>query len=108
MKQAIPVTRTGPECDDLGLYAANGDLFIVERLTPRELFIVAANGDVKRVTRDERGAWKDAFAGIQLLPTDEVWTFTTSRATWRGLVGRAGYALMRDGVMIANIIESMS
>jgi hypothetical protein len=38
------------------------------------------------------------------LPTDEVWRYTTSGRSWKNLAGRAGCALVRDGVVVCNTV----
>ena len=42
------------------------------------------------------------------LPTDEVCDYTTSTSSWQNLAGRAGHALVRDGVIICKTTTLMS
>lgn len=107
----IPVTRTGLRCT-LGPYAAINELFLTELVTGDEAENVKAQ--MKRheqiVTSDTKVRRKppvklDSPVYFTPLTTDEVWKFTTS---WQRLSGRAGYALMRDGVMICEIITVMA
>jgi hypothetical protein len=44
----------------------------------------------------------------QIQPGDELWEFCSAQATWSARMGRAGYELLRDGVVIAEIITSRS
>jgi hypothetical protein len=44
----------------------------------------------------------------QMQPGDELWSFTSPKEDWSRLMGRAGIALVRDGVMIASIITRMN
>lgn len=46
--------------------------------------------------------WEVLKASMQ--PSDELWTFASSSASWRALAGRAGVALVRDGNIVATII----
>lgn len=48
------------------------------------------------------GEWEVMKASMQ--PSDELWTFASSPASWRALAGRAGIALVRDGKIVAMII----
>ena len=107
----IPVTRTGLLCT-LGSYAAVNELFLTELVTGDEAQNVKAQMKKREqlVTSHER-VWRDS--PVELDPpvyftpliTDEVWKFTTS---WQRLSGRAGYALVRDGVMVCEIITVMA
>ncbi|RTM03363.1 MAG: hypothetical protein EKK31_18550 [Hyphomicrobiales bacterium] len=46
--------------------------------------------------------WEALKAGMQ--PGDELWTFTSSPASWRALAGSAGIALVREGRIVATIV----
>ncbi|MBW7885800.1 MAG: hypothetical protein H3C34_24850 [Caldilineaceae bacterium] len=40
-----------------------------------------------------------------LQPDDEIWYFTTPPETWRAEVGRAGYAIVRDGAVVGVLLH---
>jgi hypothetical protein len=44
----------------------------------------------------------------QMQPGDELWSFASPRESWEQLAGRAGYALVRDGVAIAVLVTMMN
>lgn len=46
--------------------------------------------------------WEALKAAMQ--PGDELWTFTSSPASWRALAGRAGIAVVRGGRIVATIV----
>jgi hypothetical protein len=50
--------------------------------------------------------WLAMIAKMQ--DTDELWTFSSSRETWKSFCGRAGIALMRDGEIIDSIVTLMN
>jgi hypothetical protein len=50
--------------------------------------------------------WEQLKAGMQ--PGDELWTFTSSPASWRALAGSAGIAMVRDGRIVATIVTMMN
>jgi len=50
--------------------------------------------------------WEALKAGMQ--PGDELWTFTSSPASWRALAGSAGIALVREGRIVATIVTMMN
>ena len=50
--------------------------------------------------------WEELKAAM--VPGDEIWTFASSPASWRDLAGRAGVALVRNGVPIQVIITAMN
>lgn len=50
--------------------------------------------------------WDELKAAM--LPGDEIWTFASSPESWRDLAGRAGVALVRNGVPIKVIITAMN
>jgi hypothetical protein len=41
-------------------------------------------------------------------PGDELWTFTSSPASWRALAGSAGIAMVREGRIVATIVTMMN
>ncbi len=50
--------------------------------------------------------WEEFKAGM--LPSDELWTFSSPADSWRDLAGRAGIALVRNGVPIRTIVTVMN
>ena len=44
----------------------------------------------------------------EVMDGDELWTFSTPDDYWRNLAGRAGVALVRDGVAIRQMITRMN
>ena len=50
--------------------------------------------------------WEDLKAAM--LPGDEIWTFASSPESWRDLAGRAGVALVRNGVPIKVVTTAMN
>jgi hypothetical protein len=50
--------------------------------------------------------WEQLKAGTQ--PGDELWTFTSSPASWRALAGSAGIAMVREGRIVATIVTMMN
>lgn len=54
----------------------------------------------------QNGQWEDLKALI--LPGDEIWNFCSPPESWEHLAGRAGVALVRDGVPIRTIVSMMN
>ena len=50
--------------------------------------------------------WEELKAAM--VPGDEIWTFASSPESWRDLAGRAGVALVRNGVPIKVIITALN
>lgn len=50
--------------------------------------------------------WDDLKAAMP--PSDEIWTFTSPAKSWEDLAGRAGVALVRNGVSIKVVITAMN
>lgn len=50
--------------------------------------------------------WDELKAAMR--PGDELWTFASSPESWSDLAGRAGVALVRNGVPIKVIITAMN
>jgi len=50
--------------------------------------------------------WEELKALV--LPGDEIWTFSSPAESWERLAGRAGVALVRDGVPIRVIFTMMN
>lgn len=110
----IPVTRTGVLCT-LGPYAARGELLLTESVTGDEAENVKAQMKSQEgFVTSYRKVWHEPPVKLDPpvyftpLTTDEVWKFITSKRSWQHLAGRAGYALVRDGVMICEIVTVMA
>lgn len=110
----IPVTRTDLLCT-LGSYAVRGELLLTELVTRDEAENVKAKMKVKeQLVTSYREIWHEPAVKLETpvfftpLITDEVWKFITSKRSWQHLAGRAGYALVRDGVMICDIVIVMA
>jgi len=50
--------------------------------------------------------WKALLAQMQ--PGDELWEFSSSEESWQHLAGRAGFALVRNGEVVASIVTMMN
>lgn len=50
--------------------------------------------------------WNDFTSGM--IESDEIWFFSNSKAEWASLAGRSGYAIVRDGKIVAAEITLMS
>ena len=50
--------------------------------------------------------WEKLKADMQ--PNDELWTFSSPPRTWEDLAGRAGIALVRDGIAIEIIVTMLN
>lgn len=50
--------------------------------------------------------WKQLLAAMQ--PGDELWEFNSPEDTWKHLAGRAGFAVVRDGNLIASLVTMMN
>ncbi len=50
--------------------------------------------------------WEAMKARLQ--PGDELWTFASSKESWRNLAGRAGIALVRNGQIIERLVTMMN
>ena len=50
--------------------------------------------------------WEDFKAAI--LPGDELWTFSSPADSWQHLAGRAGIALVRNGVPAQTFVAVMN
>jgi hypothetical protein len=55
------------------------------------------------------GDW-DRWVALRRIiePGDELYWFSTSHDSWRHLAGRSGYALVRNGEIIADIVTRMN
>lgn len=70
----------------------------------------------KRVARGESppagpfmfGQWRWEEFKAALQPTDEIWHFRSSRASWVSLCGREGYCIVRDGAVASCFYTAMS
>jgi len=100
---------------DLGWYAEMGELFLTtpitgidadrikEEMRPRSRLVTVTH------TSDFEPPEKlDPPVYFEPLPTDEVWDYTTSTSSWQNLAGRAGHALVRDGVVICETTTLLS
>ena len=45
---------------------------------------------------------------LRILDGDELWAYSSPSESWTKLIGRAGYALVRDGRIIANAVTAMN
>lgn len=52
------------------------------------------------------GSWKDLLSKRQ--PGDELWSYSSDAESWENLAGRAGYALVREGAVIAKVETVMN
>lgn len=50
--------------------------------------------------------WEDFKAAM--LPGDELWTFSSPADSWQHLAGRAGIAIVRNGVPIRSFVTAMN
>ena len=50
--------------------------------------------------------WEALKAAMQ--PGDELWTFSSPPASWQGLAGRAGIALVRNGAPVKILLGAMN
>lgn len=53
-----------------------------------------------------RDDWEALKAEMQ--PGDELWEYCTSLASWKALMGHAGYLLIREGEVVAGITTCMN
>jgi len=44
----------------------------------------------------------------QMLPEDELWRFRSPPNSWANKAGRAGYAIVRDGVVIDSLVTLLN
>lgn len=49
-----------------------------------------------------------AALALRIIDGDEIWTYSSPRESWAKLMGRAGYALVRDGRIVANAVTAMN
>jgi hypothetical protein len=61
---------------------------------------------VARITPDFRTRWREFIASV--VPGDTLWYFRSSRESWSTLSGRAGFAIVREGVPISGYMTWMS
>jgi hypothetical protein len=54
----------------------------------------------------QHGEWEELKAAM--LPGDELWAFSSPAESWEHLAGRAGFAVVRDGVPIKIIVTVMN
>jgi hypothetical protein len=50
--------------------------------------------------------WKPFIAQMQ--PGDELWQFLSPEHTWANLMGRAGYAIVRNGEIVHSLVTVMN
>jgi hypothetical protein len=50
--------------------------------------------------------WQALLAQMQ--PGDELWEFSSSQESWQALAGRAGFAVVRNGKVIASMVTMMN
>jgi hypothetical protein len=58
------------------------------------------------VTVDVRSRWRDFIAAA--IPGDALWYFYSSPETWGTLSGRAGFAIIREGVPVSGYVTFLS
>lgn len=86
-------------------------------LTP-EQFRQEAHNEL-RVARPEwiGGPWDRAGGAdfkrfnefvAKVQPGDEIWTFKSPPESWRALAGRAGFAIVRGGQVVADLVTVLS
>jgi hypothetical protein len=66
----------------------------------------ASSPDAAKPFGFQHRAWEELKA--QMLPGDEIWTFSSPPDYWQHFAGRAGIALVRKGVPIRTIVTLMN
>ncbi|MGH9351358.1 MAG: hypothetical protein ACRD2G_04230 [Terriglobia bacterium] len=115
MNSGITVNKTG-WVSTLGPYAERGELFLTEQIVGAEAARVKERmrrEKARLVTRSSARWYEDPKPidrplYFEPLPEDQVWRFTTSEESWRHLAGRSGYALVRNGVVVCDLVAVMS
>jgi hypothetical protein len=67
---------------------------------------VARFPDAAKAFGFQNREWEELKALV--LPGDEIWIFSSQTESWKHLAGRAGVALVRDGVPIRAIVTMMN
>ena len=67
---------------------------------------VARFPDAAKAFGFQHREWEEFKAAM--LPGDELWAFASPAELWEDLAGRAGFALVRDGVPIKIIVTVMN
>jgi hypothetical protein len=78
------------------------------RTEVRHLGVSAAAGErlAQRLTASFRDEWNALTAAAA--PGDVAWYFRSPEATWAALSGRAGFALVRQGEVVAAFVTQLS
>jgi hypothetical protein len=70
-------------------------------------YLEPENPDVPAEYRElERRQWEKARRSLG--PSDELWYFDNGPEKWEALCGRAGYAVVRDGVIVDAVLIRMN
>ena len=110
LNKCVPTYKTGL-VSDLGSYAKRGEFFLTTQISGAEAEQIREKmKSWSRLVTGYSQIWYDPPEKLdppvyfEPMPTDEVWRYTTSGRSWKNLAGRAGCALVRDGVVICNTV----
>jgi hypothetical protein len=100
--------------------AEDGTFMIPKEWLQKPISIAQAEADNPGITDDRVKRFPDAAKPFgfnnsewealkaEMQPGDELWTFSSPPASWQGLAGRAGIALVRNGAPVKILVGAMN
>jgi hypothetical protein len=76
--------------------------WLAAKVTVKE--VEASNVEDGRVFGYQHRKWERLKSNMA--PGDELWEFSSPPASWAHLMGRAGYALVRNGEIVESILST--
>jgi hypothetical protein len=67
---------------------------------------VEAQFDERHLPARSLESWQEFIAIMQ--PGDELWWFCSPETSWKHLAGRAGFAIVRDGEIVARRVMQLN
>jgi hypothetical protein len=104
----------------MAAYAADDSSMIPKEWLQKQITITQAETAYPGITDDRVKTFPDAAKPFgfknaewealktEMKPGDELWTFSSPPASWQGLAGRAGIALVRNGAPIKILTGAMN
>ena len=101
-------------------YAADNNSTIPKEWLQKPISVAEAEAAYPGITDDRVKHFPDAAKPFgfknaewealkeEMQPGDELWTFSSPPASWQGLAGRAGIALVRNGAPVKILLGAMN
>jgi hypothetical protein len=92
-------------------YAGDDSSMIPKEWLQKPISVAEAEAAYPGITDDKPFGFKNAeweALKTEMQPGDELWTFSSPAASWQGLAGRAGIALVRNGAPVKILLGAMN